>query len=708
MSPPEGATSFIIEAPEWADFVWGPERLSEAIEALARAAGLARPDASTAPPDEPALAVATRLGVELHSVHCDVAGLREMLRRAPPFVLPLGYGATAPMLAVVRRGVFGSLIVLGPDGRRGRVPVEDITRRLCGPLEDRESPAIDALLDEVGLAPRRRSKARARLMAERLAASRLGGGMLVRAAPWSSPLALARDAGLVPPLIKLLGARAVGLVLGLSSWVIIGGGALSGQLSPAWVGGWALLGLTGLVIGQWGAWQQGQLALRGGAAVKRLLLRGAMNLDPEHHRRQGSGGSLARVSESQAIEDLVLSGGLSVVFGAFDLLAAAGVLWIAPAGPALFALFVLCLITLVAATVRGGRLTFQLTEGRLSLAGLLVERMVGHRTRLAQAHPDRRTAGEDEALAEHHLRVERLDRHRLRLHALLGGGFTVIAAALLGGVFAVGAVPAEALALGVGGVLLAQGALLGVNASLDGLIAAAVSWQAIEPLARAARAAPTLGDLRVTPAAPRPGELLLRAQGLRFTWPGRSRPSLDDVQMSLYAGDRVLLGGPSGGGKSTLAALLSGQRPPDAGLLLLRGLDLGTFGVERWRGAAVAAPQFHENYVFTHTLAFNVLLGGEWPAETPDLEHARALLEELGLGPLLSKMPAGLAQFVGESGWQLSHGERSRVYLARALLQGADLVILDESFAALDPATLRRCLEVAHRRAGTLIVIAHP
>ena len=71
-------------------------------------------------------------------------------------------------------------------------------------------------------------------------------------------------------------------------------------------------------------------------------------------------------------------------------------------------------------------------------------------------------------------------------------------------------------------------------------------------------------------------------------------------------------------------------------------------------------------------------------------------------------MTSGLAQFVGESGWQLSHGERSRVYLARALLQGADLVILDESFAALDPATLRRCLEVAHRRAATLIVIAHP
>ena len=708
MSPPERPVVNHTDTAAWDALTWPSERLGEAIEALSRACGLARADASTAPPDEPPPAVATRLGVELHAVHCDVAGLQGMLRSAPPFVLTLGYGASDSMLAVVRRASFGALIVLGPDGRRGRVPVEDITKRLCGPLEAREALAIDELLDEAGLAPRRRAKARARLLEERLASSRLRGGLLLRAAPWSSPLALARDAGLLPPLVKLLGARAVGLALGLASWVVIGGGALSGQLSPAWVGGWALLGLTGLVLGQWGAWQQGQLALRGGAAVKRLLLRGAMNLDPEHHRRHGSGGSLARVSESQAIEDLVLSGGLSVIFGAFDLLVAAGVLWIAPAGPALVGLFVLCLVAIVAATARGGRLTLQLTEGRLTLAGLLVERMVGHRTRLAQAHPDRRTAGEDEALAEHHLRVERLDRHRLGLHALLGGGFTVLAATVLGGVFALGALPAEALALGVGGVMLAQGALLGVNTSLDGLIAAAVSWRAIEPLARAAREAPNLGDLRVNPAPPMPGELLLRAQGVRFTWPGRSRPTLDDVQMSLFAGDRVLLGGPSGGGKSTFAALLSGQRPPDAGLLLLRGLDLGTFGAGRWRGAAVAAPQFHENYVFTHSLAFNLLLGGAWPAEPHELNAARALLEELGLGPLLDKMPSGLAQFVGESGWQLSHGERSRVYLARALLQGAELVILDESFAALDPATLRRCLEVAHRRAGTLIVIAHP
>ena len=74
-------------------------------------------------------------------------------------------------------------------------------------------------------------------------------------------------------------------------------------------------------------------------------------------------------------------------------------------------------------------------------------------------------------------------------------------------------------------------------------------------------------------------------------------------------------------------------------------------------------------------------------------------------------MPAGLQQMVGETGWQLSHGERSRLYIARALLQGAELVVLDESFAALDPETLARALRCvlaarAHARRHRPPVIA--
>jgi ATP-binding cassette subfamily B protein len=67
-----------------------------------------------------------------------------------------------------------------------------------------------------------------------------------------------------------------------------------------------------------------------------------------------------------------------------------------------------------------------------------------------------------------------------------------------------------------------------------------------------------------------------------------------------------------------------------------------------------------------------------------------------------------MLQMIGETGWQLSHGEKSRLYIARSLLQDANLVILDESFAALDPETLQLALGCALRRAKALLVIAHP
>lgn len=80
----------------------------------------------------------------------------------------------------------------------------------------------------------------------------------------------------------------------------------------------------------------------------------------------------------------------------------------------------------------------------------------------------------------------------------------------------------------------------------------------------------------------------------------------------------------------------------------------------------------------------------------------------LGLGELLERMPGGLWQMIGENGWRLSHGERSRVYLARALLQPAALMVFDESIAALDPENLARAIECVVARAPSLIVIAHP
>jgi len=199
----------------------------------------------------------------------------------------------------------------------------------------------------------------------------------------------------------------------------------------------------------------------------------------------------------------------------------------------------------------------------------------------------------------------------------------------------------------------------------------------------------------------------VEACDVRYRHRGRAEPVLRNCNLRVRVGDRVLVEGPSGGGKSTLVSLLTALRHPDSGVVLLDGLDLGTVGAQAWRRRVAAAPQFHENHVLTGTFAFNLLMGREGPIDEAAWEEAETVCRELGLGELLERMPSGLLQLVGETGWQLSHGERSRLYIARALLQRADVVVLDESFAALDPENLRRSMECVLKRAPSVIVIAH-
>jgi ATP-binding cassette, subfamily B, bacterial len=264
------------------------------------------------------------------------------------------------------------------------------------------------------------------------------------------------------------------------------------------------------------------------------------------------------------------------------------------------------------------------------------------------------------------------------------------------------------LAIGLGGVLFAQRAFLGLAGGAAALSRAAIVWEQVAPLFRAA-SAPEAPTPYVPGVGPRgqPGARLLDASGLTFRYRTTGAAVLSGLDLHLKHGDRLLLEGPSGGGKSTLASLLVGLRQPESGLLLLQGLDRHTLG-DNWHRMATEAPQFHENHILQGSLAFNLLMGRRWPATTADLDEARQLCEELGLGGVIARMPAGMQQIVGETGWQLSHGERSRIFLARALLQKAPLTVLDESFAALDPETLQRCLRAAFRHADALVVIAHP
>lgn len=265
-----------------------------------------------------------------------------------------------------------------------------------------------------------------------------------------------------------------------------------------------------------------------------------------------------------------------------------------------------------------------------------------------------------------------------------------------------------ALAVGVGGVLLAFQALRHLIDGGQRLAGVVIAWRRIQFLLDAAERREPIGRPQAALVKPNPERPILTAREVTYCYQGRGQPVLQGVDISIFHGDRLLLQGASGGGKSTFAALLAGSRIADSGLLLLHGLDRETMGGANWRRRVVVSPQFHENHVLMGPISFNLLMGRRWPPTKEDVEEAERTCRALGLGPLIDRMPAGMSQLLGETGWQLSHGEKSRLYLARALLQNAELTILDETFAALDPQNLQLALTYVLQHTPTLLVIAHP
>lgn len=429
-----------------------------------------------------------------------------------------------------------------------------------------------------------------------------------------------------------------------------------------------------------------------------------MRLEPDETRRDGAGRHLARVFESEAVESLALSGGLLSMAALFELVVAAGILAVGAGGSGHALLLLATMAGVVVLTTRYLARRRRWTDARLQASHELVELMVGHRTRLAQERPEAWYGEEDARLSGYLDRSREVD-HLKRFLAVAHRAWLPIGLLGLAPAMVAGGASLERVAVGLGGTILASRALKKLTDGLSELLDAVIAWSRVEPLFRAASREPLPGDPNARPAN---DAAAVAAEDLLFQYPGRADATIRDGHFRLGPDDRVLLTSPSGGGKSTLLSLLNGLREPTSGRLRLNGLDRESLGAHGWTRRIATAPQFHENHVFTETFAFNLLMGRRWPPSGEDWQEAERLARELGLGELLEKMPGGMNQLVGETGWQLSHGERSRTFLARALLQGGDLVLLDESFAALDPENLRRALICARDRAKSLVVVAHP
>ncbi len=696
---------------------WPVAGAGEAMRALARMAGLPFRQVPSPPAPEPvnraernacrrwleALASSLDLLIERRPVH--FAQVLDIQWQGP-LLLQIALNGQMRVLALFRSGVTFTLIP--PDRIPRNITARELSESITSFFECDIHPALTAVLDQAGIKSAPRVKIMQSMIAETLGEAPVAAlwqiGLPASAGLWSH----IRHSGALKSLAVFLSAYGVEFSLWIVSWVLVGKWALAGRLELPWLLGWALLLLTLIPIHMLAMWQQGKLAIACGWVMMRLLLEGSFKLEPEEVRSQGAGQLLGRVLESEAVQSLALSGGLSAIMAGVQLLTticlfAFGIKsW--PLTIALL-LWTLLSVTLVALYHRQ---RCGWTDARLDLSRDLIERMIGHRTRIVQQTPEHWHQGEDERLASYLQHSRRFDRLTVAIMVLLPRGWLVISITAMAHDLLTKNISSGLAAAQLGGVLLAYSALSGIGSSLSVLSGAAIAARRAGDLLRAAARTETPGDPAIATAASGDGTaVLLDLRDVNFRYPRRATDAVQHNSLTIAQGDRILLEGTSGSGKSTVVGLISGLRVPDSGLLLFRGMDRKTLGERGWRRHVVASPQFHENHLLTGSLAFNLLLGRGWPPEPDELAEAETISRELGLGSLLDTMPAGLMQTVGETGWQLSNGEKSRVFLARALLQKPDLILLDESFAGLDPETALKAADCVCHRARALLCVAH-
>jgi ATP-binding cassette subfamily B protein len=196
-----------------------------------------------------------------------------------------------------------------------------------------------------------------------------------------------------------------------------------------------------------------------------------------------------------------------------------------------------------------------------------------------------------------------------------------------------------------------------------------------------------------------PGEVVFESVSFAYR---SDDPILDKLSFRIAAGEHVAIVGPTGSGKSTVIRLLCRLYEPQAGRILLDGVDIRELPIATLRQRLGVVLQ--DTFLFSGNVADNLRLDA--PISDQELER---LCGELGLKPLLDRLDQGLASELRERGANLSSGERQLLAVARVAIRDPSVLVMDEATAFLDPSTEATLQSDLDRllRDRTAIVIAH-
>lgn len=196
----------------------------------------------------------------------------------------------------------------------------------------------------------------------------------------------------------------------------------------------------------------------------------------------------------------------------------------------------------------------------------------------------------------------------------------------------------------------------------------------------------------------------IRFDNVSFSYPGAERQALNAISFHALPGQTVALVGASGGGKTTVSALIPRFYSPTAGRILIDGIDIQELTLASLRHNIALVSQ--DIVLFNDTVEANIAFGSR---DTATHEDVIAAAQAANAWDFIQQLPEGLDTMIGEDGARLSGGQRQRIAIARALLKNAPILILDEATSALDTESERQVQAALATlmKNRTTLVIAH-